>query len=168
MLLASAGYQSNWVDILQTSFMRHAFLGGSLVALAAGMLGYFVVVRRHAFAAHALAHIGFPGATFAALVGIPVTLGLGAFCIAGGLAIALLGKEVDEREIATGTILAFATGLGSPIQLTRDPERAGRDEHPVREPPCHHGDAARRVRPRHRGRRGGAGRHCPAADIRVR
>ena len=112
MVLADAGYQSDWIDILQTSFMRHAFIGGSLVALAAGMLGYFVVVRRHAFAAHALAHIGFPGATLAALIGIPITLGLGAFGIAGALAIALLGKEIDEREIATGTILAFATGLG--------------------------------------------------------
>src|SRR5262245_59242645 len=84
----------------------------TLVALAAGMLGYFVVVRRHAFAAHALAHIGFPGATLAALIGIPITLGLGAFCVAGALAIALLGKEIEERDIATGTILAFATGLG--------------------------------------------------------
>lgn len=112
MTFADAGYQSNWVDILQTPFMRHAFIGGSLVALAAGMLGYFVVVRRHAFAAHALAHIAFPGATFAALVGIPITLGLGAFCVTGALAIGVLGKEIDEREIATGTILAFATGLG--------------------------------------------------------
>ena len=112
MTFADAGYQSNWVDILQTPFMRHAFIGGSLVALAAGMLGYFVVVRRHAFAAHALAHIAFPGATFAALDGIPITLGLGAFCVTGALAIGVLGKEIDEREIATGTILVFATGLG--------------------------------------------------------
>ena len=112
VLIADAGYQSDWWDILQTPFMRHAFVGGTMVALAAGMLGYFVVVRRHAFAAHALAHIGFPGATLAALIGIPITLGLGAFCVAGALAIALLGKEIDEREIATGTILAFATGLG--------------------------------------------------------
>ena len=112
MVIADAGYQSDWWDILQTPFMRHAFVGGTLVALAAGMLGYFVVVRRHAFAAHALAHIGFPGATLAALIGIPITLGLGAFCVAGALSIAVLGKEIDEREIATGTILAFATGLG--------------------------------------------------------
>ncbi len=66
----------------------------------------------HAFATHALAHIGFPGATLAALIGIPVTLGLGMFCVGGALAIGVLGKEIDEREIATGTILAFATGLG--------------------------------------------------------
>ena len=53
-----------------------------------------------------------PGRHVAALIGIPVTLGLGVFCVAGALAIGLLGKEIDEREIATGTILAFATGLG--------------------------------------------------------
>ena len=34
------------------------------------------------------------------------------FCVGGGLLIGLFGKRVAEREIATGTILAFATGLG--------------------------------------------------------
>src|SRR5215216_2760960 len=92
--------------------MRNAFLGGTLVALASGLIGYFVIVRQHAFAAHALAHIGFPGATGAVLLGLPVTLGLAVFTILGGLAIGLAGKKVNDREIATGTILAFATGLG--------------------------------------------------------
>ena len=41
--------------------MRHALIGGTLVAIASGLIGYFVVIRRDAFAAHALAHIGFPG-----------------------------------------------------------------------------------------------------------
>jgi zinc/manganese transport system permease protein len=110
--LAGIGFQSDWWDILTTTFMRHALLGGSMVALAAGLLGYFVITRQNAFAAHALAHIGFPGATGAILVGAPVTLGLAVFCIGGGLLIGLFGKRVAEREIATGTILALATGLG--------------------------------------------------------
>lgn len=112
MTLADVGYQSNWIDILQADFLRNAFIGGTLVAVAAGLIGYYVVVRRMAFAAHALAHIGFPGATGAILIGAPVTLGLAVFCIAGGLAIGFLGKQIAAREIATGTILAFATGLG--------------------------------------------------------
>ncbi|WP_409328448.1 metal ABC transporter permease [Trujillonella humicola] len=111
-LAASVQFQSNWWDVLQTGFMRNALLGGSLVAIAAGLLGYFVVTRSNAFAAHALAHIGFPGATGAILVGAPVTLGLAVFCLGGGLLIGLLGRRVAEREIATGTVLAFATGLG--------------------------------------------------------
>jgi len=112
LLLADVGFQSNWLEVLQTNFMRNAFLGGSLVAIASGLVGYFVIVRSSAFAAHALAHIGFPGATGAVLIGVPVTLGLAVFCVAGGIAIGFLGKRAHDREVATGTILAFATGLG--------------------------------------------------------
>ncbi|MGH3582067.1 MAG: metal ABC transporter permease [Mycobacterium sp.] len=106
------GYQDNWWQILTSAFMRNALLGGTLVALAAGLIGYFIVVRNSAFAAHALAHIGFPGATGAVLLGLPVTVGLAAFCIGGALVIGALGKRADEREVATGTVLAAATGLG--------------------------------------------------------
>ena len=92
--------------------MRNALIGGTLVALAAGLIGYFIVVRNSAFAAHALAHIGFPGATGAVLLGLPVTVGLAVFCVGGALVIGALGKRADEREVATGTVLAAATGLG--------------------------------------------------------
>jgi zinc/manganese transport system permease protein len=105
-------FQEDWLEVLQSSFMRNALIGGSLVAIAAGLLGYFVITRQNAFAAHALAHIGFPGATGAILVGAPVTLGLAVFCVGGGLLIGLLGKRVADRETATGTILALATALG--------------------------------------------------------
>ena len=111
-LLADVAYQPDWLDVLRSDFMRNAFLGGSLVAIASGLIGYFVVLRRDAFAAHALAHIGFPGATFAILVGISVTLGLTLFCLVGALAIGALGKRASNREVSTGTILAFATSLG--------------------------------------------------------
>jgi zinc/manganese transport system permease protein len=110
--LAAVEFQSNWLEILQSSFMQHALIGGSLVAVAAGLLGYFVITRQNAFAAHALAHIGFPGATGAILIGAPVTLGLAVFCVGGGLLISLFGRRVADREMATGTILALATALG--------------------------------------------------------
>jgi zinc/manganese transport system permease protein len=87
------GYQDNWAQILTSAFMRNALIGGTLVALAAGL-------------------IGFPGATGAVLVGLPVTAGLAVFCIGGALVIGALGKRADEREVATGTVLAAATGLG--------------------------------------------------------
>lgn len=110
--LGAVSFQSDWWQVLQADFMRNALLGGAIVAVAAGLLGYFVVIRQHAFAAHALAHIGFPGATGAILVGVPVTLGLAVFTIGGALVIGLLGKRASDREVSTGTILAFATGLG--------------------------------------------------------
>ncbi len=111
-VLATAGYQSDWFNTLREPFMRNAFLAGVLVALAAGVIGYFVVVRSGEFSAHALGHIGFPGATGAVLIGLSPTLGLAVFCIGGALIIGALGRHVDERATATGTILAFATGLG--------------------------------------------------------
>lgn len=106
------GYQPHWLDILDSPFMRNALLGGTLVALAAGIIGYFVVVRQNAFAAHALAHIGLPGATGAVLVGISPVFGLGIFCMGGAVLISLLGRRPSERDVVTGTVLAFATGLG--------------------------------------------------------
>jgi zinc/manganese transport system permease protein len=111
-VLAAVRFQSDWLDVLRAPFMQNALLVGSLVAVAAGLLGYFVITRQNAFAAHALAHIGFPGATGAILVGLPVTVGLAVFCIGGGLLIGVFGRRVGDREIATGTILALATGLG--------------------------------------------------------
>jgi zinc/manganese transport system permease protein len=110
--LAGVQFQSNWLEVLRSPFMQHALIGGSMVAVAAGLLGYFVITRQNAFAAHALAHIGFPGATGAILVGAPVTLGLAVFCVGGGLLIGLFGRRVADREMATGTILALATALG--------------------------------------------------------
>jgi zinc/manganese transport system permease protein len=110
--LAAVAFQSNWFDILTSPFMQHALIGGSMVALAAGLLGYFVITRQNAFAAHALAHIGFPGATGAILIGAPLTLGLTVFCVGGGLLIGLFGRRLADREMATGTILSLATALG--------------------------------------------------------
>lgn len=110
--LGGIGYQPGWWDILGSGFMRNAAIGGTIVALAAGVIGYFVVVRHSAFAAHALAHIGLPGATGAVLLGLSPVFGLGAFCLAGAVLISVLGERASERDIATGTVLAFATGLG--------------------------------------------------------
>ena len=91
-------------------------------------------MRQHAFAAHALAHIGFPGATGAVLIGVPVTLGLAVFTVGGALAIGLLGKRLADREIATGTILAFATGLGVLFNSMTTRRRQLRHQRAVRQP----------------------------------
>ena len=46
-------------QVFQWPFMQHAFEAGTIVAIVAGIVGYFVVLRRSSFAAHALSHIGF-------------------------------------------------------------------------------------------------------------
>ena len=104
-------FDPDWVSTLNAPFMTNAFLG-LCIALAAGVMGYFTIARHSTFAAHALAHIGLPGATGAVLLGLPVSAGLGVFALGGALVIGALGKKASQREIATGTVLAFATGLG--------------------------------------------------------
>lgn len=103
-----ADLQSMW----QYGFMRHAFEAGTIVAAIAGVVGYFVVLRRSAFAAHALAHIGFAGAAGAVLVGANPIAGLLLFTSGGGIAMATLGRKVGERDVQIGTVLAFMLGLG--------------------------------------------------------
>ena len=56
-------YDPEWLDTLSAPFMTNAFIAGLCIALAAGVMGYFTIARRSTFAAHALAHIGLPGAT---------------------------------------------------------------------------------------------------------
>ena len=57
------------IDLLRHSFVQNAFLAGTIVAIISGFMGYFVVLRGQTFACEALSHIGFAGATGAALVG---------------------------------------------------------------------------------------------------
>jgi zinc/manganese transport system permease protein len=73
-------------------FMVNALEAGTVVALVAGVIGWFMVLRRQSFAGHTLAVVGFPGAAGATLLGIGVAWGYFAFCIAAALVIALLPK----------------------------------------------------------------------------
>ncbi len=103
---------SDFRDMWQYAFMQHAFEAGTVVAIIAGIVGYFVVLRRASFAAHALSHVGFAGAAGAVLVGLNPLVGLLAFTMGGGLAMAGLGKRASARDVEIGTVLAFMLGLG--------------------------------------------------------
>ena len=96
----------------QYAFMRNAFEAGSVVAIVAGIIGYFVVLRRSAFATHALGHVGFSGAAGAVLFGVNPVYGLLLFTTGGGTGMALLGRRAATRDIEIGTVLAFMLGLG--------------------------------------------------------
>lgn len=93
-------------------FMQHAIEAGTLTALVAGVTGYFVVLRRSAFTAHAFSEIGFAGAAGAVLTGIPPLAGLLLGSNLGGLGIALLGRRAINRDTQIGIVLAFSLGLG--------------------------------------------------------
>ena len=99
-------------QMLYYQFMQHAFEAGTIVAVIAGITGYFVVLRRSAFTAHAFSEIGFSGAAGAVLLGIPPIAGLLLGSTLGALAIAALGRRAANRDTQIGIVLAFALGLG--------------------------------------------------------
>jgi zinc/manganese transport system permease protein len=93
-------------------FMVHAFEAGTIVAILAGAIGYFVVLRGSAFAAHALSHVGFAGATGAVVLGISPVFGLLAFTLVSGATIGALGNRMRSRDVTIGIVLAWTLGLG--------------------------------------------------------
>ncbi|MDQ3810560.1 MAG: metal ABC transporter permease [Chloroflexota bacterium] len=99
-------------QVLQYEFMQNAFAAGTIVAVLAGLVGYFVVLRRVAFACEALAHGGFAGATGAAVLGQDVFLGLLVFTSVAGAVMGWLGDRLRGRDVAIGGTLAFSLALG--------------------------------------------------------
>ncbi|MDD2794329.1 metal ABC transporter permease [Acidocella sp.] len=98
--------------MLDYDFMRHAFLAAGIVAVLAGFVGYFLVLRGQAFAGHALSHVGFAGATGAVLLGVSPLAGMLGVTVLGGVLMGALGERLAERDIAIGVILTMSLGLG--------------------------------------------------------
>ncbi|HUY83325.1 MAG TPA: metal ABC transporter permease [Steroidobacteraceae bacterium] len=98
--------------MLHYEFMRHAFAAAGVVAIAAGAVGYFLVLRAQTFAGHALGHVGFAGATGAVLFGIAPLWGMVLLTLATGCAMGALGERLAQRDVAIGLVLAFSLGLG--------------------------------------------------------
>lgn len=121
-LLADASGRLTWnlVDDVRTAFAFHfmvnAFRAGTIVAIIAAGIGWFVVLRRETFAGHTLAVVGFPGGAAAVWLGIAAVWGYFAFCIvAAGVIASLPGKRQHgylEETAAIGTLQAFALACG--------------------------------------------------------
>src|SRR5213082_3968058 len=69
-------------------FMVNALEAGTIVAVMAGVTGWFMVLRRQTFAGHTLSIIAFPGAAAASLAGLPVAVGYFSLCGVGALTLA--------------------------------------------------------------------------------
>jgi len=98
--------------ILAYDFMINAFAASGIVALVAGAVGFFLVLRGQTFAGHALSHVGFAGATGAVLAGLPPLAGLTGFTLLAGIGIGLLGDRLSGRDVAIGMVLSLALGFG--------------------------------------------------------
>jgi zinc/manganese transport system permease protein len=99
-------------------FMVNAFRAGTIVAIIAGAIGWFMVLRRQSFAGHTLAVISFPGAAGAILVGVSVTAGYFTAAVAAALVIAAVprsttGQAYSHESAVIGTVQAFALACGA-------------------------------------------------------
>jgi zinc/manganese transport system permease protein len=110
MILAASG---NLTDMFNQPFMRNAFLAGTCVALAAGLVGYFVVLRAQVFTGDALSHVAFTGALAALVIGVDLRVGLFGACVVFALLMGLLGRRGRADDAAIGSVFASILGVGA-------------------------------------------------------
>ena len=102
-------------QLVSFPFMVNALEAGTIVAVMAGVTGWFMVLRRQTFAGHTLSIIAFPGAAAASLAGLPVAVGYFSFCGLGALALAGIAgsrRSLGAESAAIGSLQALALALG--------------------------------------------------------
>ena len=122
MIVAFREPQLTWdlgrdvAQLFDYPFMVNALRAGTIVAVVAAVIGWFMVVRRQTFAGHTLALVGFPGAAGATLIGVSATYGYFAFCVVAALVIAALPRAqrtgYSEESAVIGVVQAFALACG--------------------------------------------------------
>ena len=118
--MLATGFTGNPADdvrrLFEFHFMTNAFRAGTIVAVVAGVIGWFMVLRGQSFVGHTLSLVAFPGAAGAALVGISAAWGYYGFCLVAALVIASIprvsGHSFNEESAVVGTVQAFALACG--------------------------------------------------------
>jgi zinc/manganese transport system permease protein len=108
-------------------FVRNAYLAGTGIALACGVVGWFVLLRAQLFAGDAMSHFAFVGAVGAAAAGIDVRIGLFALTICLGGAMAMLGRRGAADDTVIGIVFAWVLGIGVLLLAVLATSSAGGD-----------------------------------------
>jgi zinc/manganese transport system permease protein len=95
-----------------SGFMANTWAVATIVAVVAGVVGFFIVLRGSAFVADAVPQGAFAGAAGASLLGINTLIGLAVASLAGALGIGWLGRR-GRRDVATALALVVMLGLGA-------------------------------------------------------
>lgn len=101
------------MEYLSYDFVRNALIAGSLAGILGSIVGYFVVIRNVGFAAHALAHIGFTGATGAVFFSLSPFNGMLIISILAGIGMGAVGDRIQRSEMAIGMVLSICLGIGT-------------------------------------------------------
>jgi zinc/manganese transport system permease protein len=103
-------------ELFAFPFMVHALEAGTIVAVFAAAVGWYMVLRRQSFAGHTLSLMAFPGAAGAALIGVPVSLGYylacGAAAIAMGQTTRTTSRGFGSETAVIGTVQTVGLAAG--------------------------------------------------------
>lgn len=111
-------------DLLSRDFVQQALAAAAMLALVAGLIGPFIVMRQMSFAVHGSSELSLTGAAFALLTGLNVGLGALVGSAMAAILFGLLGQRARERDSAIGVVMAFGLGLAV-LFIHLYPGRAG-------------------------------------------
>ncbi len=111
--MTAAGTLTELSRMFDHPFLRAAFIAGTCIALAAGLVGYVVVLRGQVFSGDALSHVAFTGALAALAFGVDLRLGLYGGCVAFAVLMAALGRRASADDTVVGSVFAWILGLGA-------------------------------------------------------
>ena len=111
-------------DLLRRGFVQQALVAAALLALIAGLIGPFIVMRQMSFAVHGSSELSLTGAAFALLTGLNVGVGALAGSLIAAVLFGILGQRARERDSAIGVVVAFGLGLAV-LFIHLYPGRAG-------------------------------------------
>jgi zinc/manganese transport system permease protein len=100
------------VRVLAHEFVRNALLAGTAIALAAGVVGWFAVLRGQVFAADALSHFAFVAAVAAAVAGVDERAGLLVLTLVAAAALGALGRRAPADDVTIGVVFSWVLGVG--------------------------------------------------------
>jgi len=101
------------LDALQYEFMRNALIAGLLSAVACGIIGAYVVVKKMVSVSGAISHSSFGGIGMGYFLGISPVLGALFFTIASALVMGLVIKRTKlPEDTAIGILWAMGMAIG--------------------------------------------------------
>jgi len=101
------------LEALQYEFMQNALLAGLLAAIACGIVGVYVVVKRIIFISGGIAHASFGGIGLGYLVGISPVLGALFFSLASALGMGYVTRRTRlPEDTVIGVLWAVGMALG--------------------------------------------------------
>ena len=103
---------SGLAGMFAQDFMRNAFGAGTAIALAAGPIGYFLILRSQVFAADALGHVAFTGSLAALAAGINPLIGLLGATVLTGTLLNRMSGDRRANDVMIGSLFAWILGLG--------------------------------------------------------